>query len=73
MLKCNEVVNLASDYLDRNLTWKEYFSVKMHLIMCSQCKRFVRHLFCTIGMVKKMDRQVANREEVKKAVAKLPD
>jgi len=46
MLKCKQVARLASDYLDNSdesINWK----VRMHLLMCSHCRRFVRHLKIT--------------------------
>ena len=73
MLKCNEIANLASDYLDRNLTWKEYFSVKMHLFMCVHCKRFVQHLLSTIRVVQGMERPLATPQEAENILNHLPD
>jgi len=73
MLKCNEIANLASDYLDRNLSWKEYFSVKMHLFMCGHCKRFVEHLLSTIRVVQGMERPLATPQETENILNHLSD
>lgn len=73
MLKCNEIANLASDFLDKNLSWKEYFSIKMHLFMCGHCKRFVQHLLSTIRVVQGMDRQIATPQETENILNHLPD
>jgi predicted anti-sigma-YlaC factor YlaD len=47
MLNCKQVASLASDYLDQNtdglLSWK----IRMHLMMCSHCRRFYRQLKIT--------------------------
>lgn len=43
MLKCKDVAERASDYLDapdRRLKWQ----MRLHLAMCSHCRRFMRHL-----------------------------
>jgi hypothetical protein len=59
MLSCKQVAAFASDYLDKNsldnntpLKWQ----VRLHLLMCANCRRFVRHLKITqqvgAGMVK---------------------
>ncbi len=69
MLKCNEIANLASDYLDKNLSWKESFSVKMHIFMCVHCRRFIRHLLSTIYIVQGMERQLASSGEIKDIVS----
>ena len=60
MLSCKQVATVASDYLDNNnldintpLKWQ----IRLHLLMCANCRRFVRHLKITrqvsAGMVKK--------------------
>ena len=60
MLSCKQVATLASDYLDNNsldnntpLKWQ----VRLHLMMCANCRRFIRHLKITrqvsAGIVKK--------------------
>jgi predicted anti-sigma-YlaC factor YlaD len=47
MLSCKQVASLASDHLDKNthgvLNWK----IRMHLMMCSHCRRFFRQLKIT--------------------------
>jgi hypothetical protein len=60
MLSCKQVAAVASDYLDNNtldnntpLKWQ----IRLHLLMCANCRRFVRHLKITqqvgAGIVKK--------------------
>ncbi len=34
MLNCREVTQLASESLDRKLTWKEHIGLRFHLMMC---------------------------------------
>ena len=47
MLNCKQVATLASEYIDGHtdtgLNWK----IRMHLLMCSHCRRFIRHLKIT--------------------------
>lgn len=45
MLSCKQVANIASDYLDNNTPLK--WQIRMHLLMCANCRRFVRHLKIT--------------------------
>ncbi len=44
MLKCREVVNRADQLLDGDLSRGQRFAVKMHLLMCHHCRRYVRQL-----------------------------
>lgn len=52
MLSCKQVATLASQYLDKetniSLTWK----IRMHLMMCANCRRFIRHLTITQAVSK---------------------
>ena len=54
MLSCKEVAHLASDYLDKhadgNVSWK----IRLHLLACSNCRRFIRHLKITKYIAPKM-------------------
>lgn len=42
MLSCKQVAAVASDYLDNNTPLK--WQIRLHLLMCANCRRFVRHL-----------------------------
>ena len=44
MLTCKETTQLISKSLDRQLTWRERFAVRVHLITCQYCKRFLKQL-----------------------------
>ncbi|MFU8820909.1 MAG: zf-HC2 domain-containing protein [Gammaproteobacteria bacterium] len=44
MLTCREVTRHASDYLDRELPWRRRLAVRLHLLMCTKCRRLVHHL-----------------------------
>jgi hypothetical protein len=45
MLSCKQVATLASGYLDNNTSLK--WQIRLHLLMCTNCRRFVRHLKIT--------------------------
>jgi hypothetical protein len=47
LLTCQEVATLASDYLDRHIDGKVGLKVRLHLMMCANCRRFVKHLRLT--------------------------
>ncbi len=44
MLSCKRVAQLASESLDRSLTWRETLSMRFHLLACKLCSRYVRQL-----------------------------
>lgn len=45
MLSCKQVASIASDYLDNSSPLK--WQMRLHLLMCANCRRFVRHLKIT--------------------------
>ena len=44
MLRCKEVAQLASERLDRSLSLTEWFSLRLHLLLCAMCTRYVDQL-----------------------------
>jgi len=44
MLSCKEVSYLASKAIDVPLTWRERWSMRLHLLFCNLCRRYVRDL-----------------------------
>jgi hypothetical protein len=44
MINCREATRLASEALDHRLPLRKWVALKLHLSMCSLCRRFVRQL-----------------------------
>jgi len=44
MLSCKDVTNLASKSLDAPLTWRQRWGMRLHLLFCHLCRRYVRNL-----------------------------
>jgi hypothetical protein len=42
MPSCKEVSRLVSESMDRELPFRQRFSIRLHLLMCSLCSRFRR-------------------------------
>lgn len=53
MLNCKQVATLASQYLDQDVNTPLKWKIRMHLMMCANCRRFVRHLKITQAVTKK--------------------
>ena len=51
ILSCKDVTHLASDYLDHNADAKLHWKIRLHLMVCNCCRRFVRHLQITKKVV----------------------
>jgi hypothetical protein len=44
MLSCKETSLLVSQSLDRGLSWRERWAVRLHLLLCAACARFKRQV-----------------------------
>lgn len=44
MLNCQSVTRLLSESQERKLTMQERMSLKMHMMMCSGCHNFGKHM-----------------------------
>ena len=42
MLKCRDVVHQADALLAGDLTGRQRFAMRMHLVICRHCRRYVR-------------------------------
>ena len=48
MLSCKQLTENANDYIEQNLPLKSRISVKLHLLMCIHCRRYVHQLKTTV-------------------------
>ncbi len=46
-LSCKDVAHLASEYIDKNTDSKLSWKIRLHLLICSCCRRFIHHLKIT--------------------------
>lgn len=50
MLSCKEVANRASSLIDGELSTWEMFKMRLHLLMCRGCGRFINQMRITRDM-----------------------
>lgn len=52
MLKCRDVVDKADGLMDGSpFTRRERFALRLHLMMCQNCRRYVRQLRALLGFL----------------------
>ncbi len=66
MLMCRDLARIASDYIDGELGTMDRVSVKMHLLMCGQCRTFIGNLRESIDLMKAHSSQQVDEELVRK-------
>ncbi|WP_297797550.1 zf-HC2 domain-containing protein [uncultured Marinobacter sp.] len=52
MLMCRDLAMIASDYIDGELGTAGKLSVKMHLMMCGNCRTFIGNLRASTELMK---------------------
>ena len=72
MLSCKELTEQAGDYLDKQLPLSKKLQLKMHLLLCHHCRRYLKQLRTTIHMVK-MTPKIISNEKAKQIVDNLFD
>ncbi len=70
MLSCRAVVQDADRLLAGELTWQRRLALKIHLLMCHHCRRYMRQLRVLIRAVPLMHGR-ANDEEVSEIMAHI--
>ncbi|WP_417543419.1 zf-HC2 domain-containing protein [Marinobacter sp.] len=66
MLMCKGLAEIASDYIDDELTGRQNLSVKMHLMMCRHCRTFIGNLRASIDLLKVHSSGQGNEELIRK-------
>ncbi|HAO24235.1 MAG: anti-sigma factor [Methylophaga sp.] len=54
MLKCRDIEAMASDYLDKDLSFQQRMAFKLHLFLCHNCRNHVRQLKTTILSIRQL-------------------
>ncbi len=57
MFKCREIAQLASDYLNKDLSLRQRVAFKLHLFLCHNCHDYVFQLKTTINSIRMMPEQ----------------
>ncbi|SDW73531.1 zf-HC2 domain-containing protein [Marinobacter mobilis] len=52
MLMCRDLATIASDYLDGELGATDRLSVKVHLMMCRNCRSFIGNLRNSAALIR---------------------
>jgi anti-sigma factor ChrR (cupin superfamily) len=54
MLSCKALVARASEFLDGELGIGQRMSVRMHLVMCRHCRRFIKQMRLSQAVLRKL-------------------
>lgn len=72
MLSCKELVAHSSDFLDGQLVLHKRLSVRLHLAMCGNCRRFIKQMRLSQALLHRLPRgQSAELDELASKLAEL--
>ncbi|WP_397378139.1 zf-HC2 domain-containing protein [Pseudomonas sp.] len=54
MLSCKALVARSSEFLDGELGIGQRMSVRMHLVMCRHCRRFIKQMRLSQAVLRKL-------------------
>jgi predicted anti-sigma-YlaC factor YlaD len=52
MMSCDQSTRLASDSLERSLTFRERLALRVHVTMCSGCRNFMNQIHMIRNLAK---------------------
>lgn len=72
MLSCKGLVAHSSDYIDGQLGVRQRWSMRMHLAMCVNCRRFIKQMRLSQAVLRQLPRgQHAELDEIADKLAEL--
>mgnify|MGYP000891849126 CR=1 FL=1 len=64
MLKCHQIVDQSSDYLEHDMSFRQRLQFRMHLLMCHNCRRFIRQFKAAIQMTKSLSKATVSQAQL---------
>lgn len=71
MLTCRDIARQASDYVDGHLTVRQRLAFAFHLLLCGQCREFLRQLRLAVGLYQRLPPKELNQQEAESLVEKI--
>ena len=57
MLSCKELTEMATDYLEEELPWRERLRIQVHLWMCSHCRSYLDQMREVIALLQRLPKE----------------
>lgn len=62
MLRCREVIDNADQLLDGAINKRQRLAIKIHLLMCRHCRRYVRQMQALLCAIPFMHKKASDAE-----------
>ncbi|MEH6470571.1 MAG: zf-HC2 domain-containing protein [Halopseudomonas sp.] len=64
MLRCRDIVDQSSEFLDREMSLSRRMQYRIHLFMCHHCRRFTRQFRASVAMTKRLPKAPVSQAQV---------
>ena len=71
MLTCKDIAKQASDYVDGHMTLRQRLAFAWHLLLCGQCREFLRQLRLAVTLYHRMPAKELTPQEAEAMVNKV--
>ncbi|MDP3814837.1 anti-sigma factor [Pseudomonas sp.] len=71
MLSCKELVARSSDFLDKQLSFRQRLAVRRHLLACKNCRRFIKQMRLSQAVLRQLPQ--GQNAELDSLAAKLAE
>lgn len=71
MLRCHDIQKIASDYIDKRLPITQRIKIRLHIVICHHCNRFVKQLRATISVIQRLPANEPSTDVVDAQVERL--
>ncbi len=51
---CSDITENASDHIDREQSWTDWLRFRVHIMMCSDCRAYLRQMEATVATLTAM-------------------
>lgn len=73
MLKCRDIAEQAGDYVEGRQSLRQRLAVAFHLLLCGNCRDFIRHLRLALRYYAKVPVQRTSEQEAERLVQSILD
>jgi len=71
MLTCKNISELSDEYLEGELPFKKKLSVKLHLAICKNCRRYLNYLQLTVNVVRQSESSSIDKNTINEIMDKI--
>jgi len=71
MLKCRDISELSSDYIDGTLPLHKRLQVRLHLFMCTHCRRYLQHFQTTVDLIAKLKNPKTSQQKIEAVMDRI--